>query len=632
MNYFLRIFIWLSMVLLALSVTAVSCNKVGGDKSNNNNNSGDSNNPPPAGTIVFENFDTDVAEMVNGTIQLKASGFLDNGQYFDFVEDMSNMLSVGNPHKSKTKRAFDITISSQGAKAKEGLIMVGPGNLANVNAFSLDRLTKVAQDFSEAEKREGVVGGVRGSSSADSFRDLGWSIFGVFMNTNVPKNAAEADPKASPFAFTPTTGTFAVHPFLLCQAIVTSITTGFETGAPGTLPARDTTKLEGGQKASCYVGSAGNVFSSGKAANDWFDATTANFKRKFNIAVAGLKTDGKTIADLGLKAADKAAAFRDGITTAEMKEITAVTTSGYTNIAVEVVKGTLPGYTAPTAATISIGNFDAADEVRANTAGDAIRIKASAFPTTATSTTITDGIGSLATITDVSTLKRVFDITVAGGGKANNATGGLVMVGPGNFTKIDDFSDQGGGGANSLPTTFKEGFGSGTRDGNTLVGGKYQQGGINYYGVFMNDTAPTVAGADTSPFAFTASGGSHPFLFCRATLTAFSGGYNPDHTFAGGQTASCYIGSKGTAFSGQSATWLATTPSANFKKTFNIAIGAIRTDAAKTSDILSGATIQFKMVKFVNEGLSSTDIAKIASRYSSILKTVSVTIVESTAW
>ena len=71
MNYFLRTIIGLSIIMLAVSVTATSCNKVAGDKSNSNNNSGGGNNGGGSGG----GFSCSTASCLELSIPTAANGY-----------------------------------------------------------------------------------------------------------------------------------------------------------------------------------------------------------------------------------------------------------------------------------------------------------------------------------------------------------------------------------------------------------------------------------------------------------------------------------------------------------------------------------------------------------------------------
>ena len=585
--------------------------------------------------IIFENFDTSIAEPVGddtNTIHLKVSGFPKVAASTDIAT--TDITAVKMVHAARFKRAFDVIIAkgtSGDAAATGGLVLVGPGNLLgnNVTNFSVDAgVNKDITTYSDDERKEGIRSDeARGAATANGLLPLGWNILSPFMKDGAPTSA---DADTSPFAFTARSGTDATKPIFFCKTTISTITSGLDAGA-GT--AQDDTKLTGGQKASCYVGASGVPFI-GKAAEDWLNETAGNtFKKKFNIAVAGIRTDDNPISKIGLTAADKAAAFRNGLTQVEMKEIADKNPSAHKKVAIEVVRGDF-AYKSP---EIVIDNF--APGVRLN--NNAIQIKTSAFPTTAATTDITADITIVANDALAGSLNKIFDVKITGG-FAGDATGGLVMIGPGDITGTGDFRDLSIGVLGSgTQDQRKEGFISavaGSRNQSPVL-----MPGWNYYGIFMNLDTPTssTSGPDVSPFAFTESPtkNSHPFMFCRSTLTEVThdmqnmpGSIKATTTFAGGQTAHCYIGAKGAAFTGGEVTdWLGATAGNSFKKTFNITIGAFRTDDKTVADIMPGVDDAAK-VTALSDGLSKADIADIISRYPNKDKKVSVTIVDDSTW
>ena len=637
MNKFLRTIIWLGIIMLALSVTALSCNKAGGDNKNNNNNpgggGGGGDSGPPKAEIIFTNFDTAVAEMVNGTIELKASGFSATPVSADVTGPDAD--DIVNSTSGAFKKAFEIVMKSGGTLATGGLVMVGPGNLG-VNDFSLRGVDDLLTAYPAEQQREGIVTEVKATFAGNAAdRPPGWSIYGIFSKPDAPK-AATKGPDSSPFAFTPTTGARATQPALFCRSTISSIT--FPNGNNrNTVAFDDKTTLAGGEKASCYVINFGAAFIE-RTALEWLDTAAGdNFKKKFNIAVAGIRTDAKTVAQLGLSGVDdaaKAAAFRDGITKDEMKTIATGHSSGYTNIAVEVVKDA--GFTYAPPATLDIKATSPATGVTIDNANNTITIAASAFPTAAADSDITKGFEVLSGAA-ANSLTNAFDITFTGGTGA--ITGGIVLVGPGNFTGIDSFSDRttGRGLNGSIPGTFKEGFGSGapTVAGNVNANG-YNASGMSYYGIFMNDTAPTATtkGADSSPFAFSpttteGTDNTQPFLFCRATVTSFTTAIlDMNRSYAGGQTARCYIGAKGAAFTGTAATaWTGKTAGDTFKKEFKIAVGAIRTDALTLDQFLPGASGAVSKLTSTTDGLDEADFRHMVNTYPNGFETFTVRLV-----
>ena len=101
MNKFLRTIIWLSIVLLAMSVTATSCNKVGGDKSNNNNNN-NNNNPGGGG------FSCSTASCLELSIPTPANGYAKIVDKTNVVVNAAGLAAAINPlsHADDARRSF----------------------------------------------------------------------------------------------------------------------------------------------------------------------------------------------------------------------------------------------------------------------------------------------------------------------------------------------------------------------------------------------------------------------------------------------------------------------------------------------------------------------------------------------
>lgn len=645
MKRFLKIFLAVSIIAFAASITAVSCGKTADNNNNANNNSGSGDNggggekpdPVPPPVISIENVNDSVAVLKNGNIELKASGFPKEVIAIDVAN--TTLAHLANAPADSIKRAFDIVIGggvTDGSAATGGLILVDTGDKPNANAFTVGAVNSAITSYNADQQKEGlrsVAPRAADAANAEAAK-AGWNIYGVFMSDAAPTDAASAASGAAPFSFTTTTGTAATHPVLFCRTTVSTVTSGAGTGT-GTV--QDDTVLTGGQKASCYVGSVGWPLGD---STFWVDATPGNtFKKKFDIAITGIRTDAKTVSSIGLPGADKALALRDGIDKDDMAALTAASINAYKKMSVTIVKD--PGFVFTTP-EIKFKNINGGlVKLVPGTGGgiDTIKIKGSALSfRVASDANVNAKISDLWRASTTS-FNKLFDITIEGG-PAGDATGGLIMVGPGNIASVNDFSDPTSGTTNSgTDDNKREGFMTLEASGGNYdpVGSYFRQAGWNFYGLFMKAAAPTSSDPETSPFAFSmvAGSNSHLFMFCRATISTVTAtspsqpaGLKYTTKFEGAEVAHCWIGNKGTAFkSTQITSWLNTAASATFKKTFHMAIGGFRTDGKMVAQFMPGANNPAKVAAIAN-GLSSTDVTAITGVNPSAYKKVAVTIVD----
>lgn len=646
MNKFLRIFLTVFVILLSASViTECSCGKkAGGDNGGNNNtaNNTDSGNgdghgdggdggdggnkppPPPKPEIVLINIDDSVAELKGDTIELKASGFpriaADNTVFATDLFDLTNAPA------GSLKRAFDITIKgANGVNATGGFLFTGRSDLfyPTIRHFTLPAISTTISSYTDVYLSRAFAP-IAPLATTTTFNPdvvkVGWNMYGLFMDHFVSSGSFGMITRGLP-----------TRPIFFCRTTISTITSGADAGA-GT--AQDDTVLKGGEKASCYVGAVGNAFIKEYAKN-WLDTPAfLNFRKIFLMGVGGIKTDDKTIGNIGLSGG--AAELRNGLIATEIDQLTAANEHAYGKFSVTLVKDSGFTYTTP---KIVFQNFDGTTaKLVAGTGGglDTLKIKATQFPATA-ATSAGGNIGDLHTA-PAERLKKIFEITIAGGDAPGNASGGVIMVGTGSINSLDDFADQTTGTDNEgTAAVRKEGYSTGIARGIASANGIFPAG-WEHRGIFMNDATPTSSDANTSPFAFTqTSTGSEPFIFCTATIPsittdqpALNGGIKATTTFEGGETAHCYIGSKGVAFShSQANDWLATAASGTFKKTFNIAVGGIRTDGKTVSQFMPGAN-DIAKINALNDGLSDADVAALAAANTGAYKKVAVTIVSDT--
>lgn len=356
MKQLFRILLAVGAFMLTTQIVACSCEKKAGGGGNNNSDGGNGGDEPTPPSIEIENIDASVAEVKDGTnIELKASGFPTVtiiGPAADGTIQGSSILTVRNADQTQAKRAFDLIIKGTGGvAATAGLVFVSTGDKPNANAFTITGITtenalgaRNATAYTPDQQQEGgplmtaprATDGINGEVAVKT----GWTFYGVFMNDAAPTSAAEAAANASPFSFTGTAGANATRPILFCQAIVTTVTApGRVGGVVNTDPGspRDDTVLTGGQKASCYVGAVGAAFT-GAAATGWLNAAASDtFKKKFDIAVAGVRTDEKTFSNMGFTG-DGKAVLRDGLlTTAQMTSLTAANDSAFKKFSITIV-------------------------------------------------------------------------------------------------------------------------------------------------------------------------------------------------------------------------------------------------------------------------------------------------------
>lgn len=341
MRQFLKTFLTLGVLTITALIvtTGCSCQKKnpGNNNSGGNSGNGGSTQQPDPPAIVITNIDSSIAQLNGDTIELKASGFPTAVANTDADANINSLSSAPN---GSLKRAFDVIITGGflGA-ATGGLISISTGNKLNANDFSIGSVRDSFIDYSSFRQKEGTIS-LRATdvSAANGYANSGWNIYGVFMNNTAPTDAASAAANASPFSFTPITGANETRPFIFCRTTISTITDSL-TYFPNNNGTRveDGTVLTGGHKASCYVGSFITAFT-GANANAWLNTPASNtFKKKFDFAVIGIRTDGKTIAQIGLPGTNKAMAFWDGLVSTEITALTAANPSAFKKFSATIV-------------------------------------------------------------------------------------------------------------------------------------------------------------------------------------------------------------------------------------------------------------------------------------------------------
>ena len=366
MKHFLRIFIGLSIILLALSVTALSCNK--GDKSNSGNNSGGNgdNTPKPSEPdIIITNFPTLIGGANVGNLYIAKPGpkTNDGGKEYDTVlinvdavngatrgtvkpnpigsaaifgnGTFADMLNIDND--DNVEKLFDLEITGGvvgTTPAKEGLVLVSIGSLDSFDEFSTPTRATVPMNYLTgpyvADPR------ATGSVNAPIYKPAGMGFFAHFIDKTTP-TSEKAD--EAPFAFSHYGALADEQVLVTCRSVVSTITTA--------TPDPDTTKLTGGQKATCYIALRSVSF---LGRNEWNTAiTTADadatifYKTKFYITVAAIRTDDKSLSKIvsgfpGNTPADKVAAFMNGLSTDEMKALKNANVFAYKKILLNLVQ------------------------------------------------------------------------------------------------------------------------------------------------------------------------------------------------------------------------------------------------------------------------------------------------------
>lgn len=348
MKHFLRIVLATFIIAFVAGAvtTGCSCQKAGGGDNPNNSgggNGGDGDNggsdgdggnggnggsgdgsgggtpAPDLGVdIKITVSDANLAKIKDGTnILLKLSAWPTGVANSDV--HFGEIITRGSA--TTRKKAFEIV----NERATEGLLLVGKGNVAGANDVTtlaigaFDARTTIRAFTGTASDDDGirVISTATGSGNVPA----GLSYISIFANqlipTADPNDDADPAPDAEPFAFTSIpTGFWPAQPIFYCIATAPALT--------ATVAATD--KLTGAHKADCYVTSVGasfgNVNFDAARRTQWFNAADP-FKREIKVAIAAIKTDGKSIADLMPGADDNAKVdnFKDGINKNEMKAI-----------------------------------------------------------------------------------------------------------------------------------------------------------------------------------------------------------------------------------------------------------------------------------------------------------------------
>lgn len=128
-----------------------------------------------------------------------------------------------------------------------------------------------------------------------------------------------------------------MQPGFFCRTVLSTITSP-NAGTTGAATAD--TVLTGGQKAKCYGALKGAQWT-GTVSFNWGSRDAGNtFKKTFNIAVVGIRTDAKKLSEIGLSGATDAArvsAFTDGLSGAEVKALADNNFSAYRKISISLV-------------------------------------------------------------------------------------------------------------------------------------------------------------------------------------------------------------------------------------------------------------------------------------------------------
>lgn len=258
-------------------------------------------------------------------------------------------------------------------------------------------------------------------------------------------------------------------------------------------------------------------------------------------------------------------------------------------------------------AASSLGSAPVANPVKVE--GTDVSMKLAAF--NVNSLTPAPNLDDILTVADNTAAPprfKVFEFVLS------EASGGLVMVAPGNVASIGDFV------APAIATTVP--VDNAGNEGVFLVAGAAESGfvaqGLNVYGAFMNTDA-------TSAYAFSEAevdpvGDAKAQFYCRAVvpeITTISPAATA--TLKGGQKVECFVSSYG--YSSPNGTWLNNAT----QKSIEIAVGAVRTDGKKVSEI--GIT----PAEFA-DGLSKADMAKLAGANKTDYKKFKITIVDNNAF
>lgn len=340
MKQLFKILLAACIIALAAFTMAVSCEKNSGGGNNNsgsgnngsgnNGGNGNSSQPPPP-SIAFTNFVADTAKLVNDNeIKLNGTKFPAEFGLSDAtvlaVDVFRNQFTTTN----KFKRVFDVIITGGATTdATGGLVIVDVGSRNNIGSFSMPT------DNASIGSGSGIAGLVK-STGATDLQPLGHSIYAAFLDPTTPGNADQAKSGNAPFAFTKDS---AIQPFVICRTTLTNITQTKTVGGNSSLDVRPSATLAGGQKASCYIGGKGGVFT-GTVASTWLMTLSSNtFKKSFDIAIAAVRTDGKTIADLmpGNNETEKVAVFNNGLSTDEMTALAAANPSAFRKVKLTMV-------------------------------------------------------------------------------------------------------------------------------------------------------------------------------------------------------------------------------------------------------------------------------------------------------
>ena len=274
-------------------------------------------------------------DAVNGRINrpdkpnpIGSSAMLQNGTFTDMV---------GVDNDDSVEKMFDLEITGGvvgTTPAKEGLVLVSIGSLNSFDEFSTPARATVPTGYLTgpyvADPR------ATGSGTAPIYKPAGMGFFAHFIDKTTP-TSEKAD--EAPFSFTYHSGGLSDEQVLVtCRSVVSTITTA--------TPDPDTTKLTGGQKATCYIALRSVSF---LGRNEWNDAitaadasTTTFYKTKFYITVAAIRTDDKNLSQIlsgfpGNTPADKVAAFMNGLSTDEMKALKNANVFAYKKILLNLV-------------------------------------------------------------------------------------------------------------------------------------------------------------------------------------------------------------------------------------------------------------------------------------------------------
>lgn len=337
-NMILKSILALGVIAFAVTLSECSCGKSPADNNSGNNsdsgNNGGGNGNNGGGNTIFDikplkfsDVNANLVKINNGTnILLKASAFPPNWAGIrGRLEDFDGLATT--PDSTKTK-AFDIEYDG----ATGGMIFVANGNIARADAIRTSGNVTTALNVTS-----GIHMTTLTTLPATGTLGIGLNIVSIFAE-NVPNlTSTQIAPDVAPFAFSATTGANASKPVLWCIATIPSIT-DFSAADVGTKA------LTGGQKSSCYVATTGQEgLGTAAIATAWF-AASQPFKREIKVAVVGIKTDAKTIVNIGLPGGSDQAninTFADGFNGIDMGGLTVLNRPvAFTKFNIKIVNDT----------------------------------------------------------------------------------------------------------------------------------------------------------------------------------------------------------------------------------------------------------------------------------------------------